>query len=110
MWLPVPSAKVPEPRPGKCVADTRDLPDTVLNFIRKHPLMDSDVPHDAEGPAFYKRDVTFTKLAVDQVSQELSCMCSERAVLNPGNHFETIFFGNVEKLDSNCLSNSKGVF
>jgi len=67
MWLPVPSAKVPEPRPGKCVADTRELPDTVLNFIRKHPLMDSDVPHDAEGPAFYKRDVVFTKLAVDQV-------------------------------------------
>ncbi len=71
MWLPVPSAKVPEPRPGKCVADTRDLPDTVLNFIRKHPLMDSDVPHDAEGPAFYKRDVTFTKLAVDQVCRKL---------------------------------------
>ena len=84
MWLPVPSAKVPEPRPGKCVADTRDLPDTVLNFIRKHPLMDSDVPHDAEGPAFYKRDVTFTKLAVDQVSRGFSCMFSEEAVFNLG--------------------------
>jgi len=67
MWLPVPSAKVPEPRPGKCVTDTRELPDTVLNFIRKHPLMDSDVPHDAEGPAFSAKDVTFTKIAVDQV-------------------------------------------
>lgn len=65
MWLPVPSAKVPDPRPGSCVDDTRQLPDTVLNFIRKHPLMDSDVPHDAQGPAFYKRDVIFTKIAVD---------------------------------------------
>ena len=33
MWLPVPSGEVPEPRPGSCVKDTRDLPDTVLNFI-----------------------------------------------------------------------------
>jgi hypothetical protein len=65
MWLPVPSANVPEPRPGACVKDTRDLPDTVLNFIRKHSLMDTDVPHDAAGPAFYQRDVTFTKVVVD---------------------------------------------
>ena len=28
MWLPVPSGEVPEPRPGSCVKDTRDLPDT----------------------------------------------------------------------------------
>ena len=68
MWLPVPSASVPEPRPGTCVPDTRQLPDTVLNFIRKHPLMDGNVPHDVNGPPpFYARDVTFTKLTVDEV-------------------------------------------
>ena len=27
--------------------------------------MDRDVPHDAKTPAFYQRDVTFTKLVVD---------------------------------------------
>ena len=59
------SSSIPKPRPGTCVQDTRDLPDTVLNFIRKHPLMDRDVPHDAKTPAFYQRDVTFTKLVVD---------------------------------------------
>ena len=67
IWLPVPAAKVPQPRPGRCVEDTRKLSDTVLNFIRKHPLMDTDVPHDADGPAFYQRDVMFTKVVVDTV-------------------------------------------
>ncbi len=46
MWLPVLPSRVPEPRPGQCVEDTRRLPDTVLNFIRSHPLMDGDAPHD----------------------------------------------------------------
>ena len=58
---------MPVPRPGSCVDDTRELPDNVLNFIRKHPLMNSDVPHDADGPAFYQKDVIFTKIVVDEV-------------------------------------------
>ena len=56
---------MPKPRPGTCVQDTRQLPDTVLNFIRKHPMMNRNIPHDAAGPAFYQRDVTFTKIVVD---------------------------------------------
>jgi hypothetical protein len=67
IWLPVPVAKVPEPRPGRCVDDTRKLSDTVLNFMRKHPLMDTNVRHDTDGPAFYERDVMFTKIVVDSV-------------------------------------------
>ena len=72
MWLPVPSIEVPEPRPGSCVQDTRDLPDIVLNFIRKHPLMESNVPHDAQAPAFYQKDTTFTKIVVDTVTKTTS--------------------------------------
>ncbi|UYV72337.1 Sema-2a, partial [Cordylochernes scorpioides] len=64
-WLPVLTSKVPEPRPGLCVNDTQTLPDSVLNFIRSHPLMDSAVPHDHGRPAFFRRDVTFTSLVVD---------------------------------------------
>lgn len=64
-WLPVLSSKVPEPRPGMCVNDTQSLPDSVLNFIRGHPLMDSAVPQDNGKPVFYKRDVVFTKIVVD---------------------------------------------
>lgn len=64
-WLPVLTSKVPEPRPGVCVNDTQSLPDSVLNFIRGHPLMDSAVPQDHNRPIFYKRDVVFTRLVVD---------------------------------------------
>ncbi|UYV69835.1 Sema-2a [Cordylochernes scorpioides] len=66
-WLPVLSSKVPEPRPGLCVNDTQTLPDSVLNFIRSHPLMDSAVAHAGDRPVFYIRDVTLSRLAVDRL-------------------------------------------
>ncbi|XP_066909227.1 semaphorin-2A [Halyomorpha halys] len=64
-WLPVLSNKVPEPRPGQCVNNTETLPDSVLNFIRSHPLMDAAVAHRNDRPVFYKRDLLFTHLVVD---------------------------------------------
>lgn len=66
-WLPVLTSKVPEPRPGLCVNDTQTLPDSVLNFIRGHPLMDSAVAHDNGKPVFYKRDIQLSKLVVDRL-------------------------------------------
>lgn len=70
-WLPVLSSRVPEPRPGTCVNDTETLPDTVLNFIRSHPLMDSAVMHENEKPVFFKRDVFFSKLVVDKIRVDI---------------------------------------
>jgi len=67
-WLPVADRKVPEPRPGTCVDDTRELPDKVLNFIRTHPMMDEDVAHRGEAPVFFKRDVIFTHIVVDKMT------------------------------------------
>lgn len=32
--------------------------------------MDTDVPHDAQGPVFYERDVFFTKIVVDTVASK----------------------------------------
>ncbi|KAI1301480.1 Semaphorin-2A [Halotydeus destructor] len=69
-WLPVLTSKVPEPRPGVCVNDTQSLPDSVLNFIRGHPLMDSAVSQDNGKPVFYKRDVVFTRIVVDKIEVE----------------------------------------
>lgn len=66
-WLPVLSSKVPEPRPGLCVNDTQTLPDSVLNFIRGHPLMDSAVAHDNGRPVFFRREVQLQKMVVDVV-------------------------------------------
>ena len=45
--------------------------DTVLNFIRSHPLMDSAVAHEHGRPVFVQRDVVFTRLAVHRVAVEM---------------------------------------
>lgn len=37
------SIQVPDPRPGQCVNDSKTLPDTSLNFIKEHSLMDEAV-------------------------------------------------------------------
>lgn len=42
-WLRVLPEKVPEPRPGACVNDSRTLPDITVNFVKAHPLMDDAV-------------------------------------------------------------------
>ena len=78
---------MPEPRPGTCVEDTRELPDRVLNFIRTHPLMDSTVAHKGGAPVFYKRDVVFTNLVVDKVTAGLysrvtGCSVTQRSTLS----------------------------
>ncbi|XP_058066278.1 semaphorin-2A-like [Anopheles bellator] len=70
-WLPVLNSKIPEPRPGTCVNDTSTLPDSVLNFIRSHPLMDRAVNHEHNNPVYYKRDLVFTKLVVDKIKIEI---------------------------------------
>ncbi|KAL7301621.1 hypothetical protein TKK_0005630 [Trichogramma kaykai] len=83
-WLPVLSNKVPEPRPGQCVNDTETLPDTVLNFIRSHPLMDSAVTHENEKPVFYKRDLLLTQLVVDKVKVTYSGVESDFTIYYAG--------------------------
>lgn len=67
-WLPVASSKVPEPRPGSCVKDTRELPDRVLNFMRSHPLMNSQVNQQGGQPVLYKKDVLFTHIVVEKLT------------------------------------------
>ncbi|KAF2886889.1 hypothetical protein ILUMI_19284, partial [Ignelater luminosus] len=83
-WLPVLSNRVPEPRPGTCVDDTESLPDSVLNFIRSHPLMDSPVVHENEKPVFVKRDYLFTKLVVDKLFVDIGGALLEYTVFYAG--------------------------
>ena len=42
--------------------------DTVLNFIRNHPLMDEAVSHENGAPVFYKGDVSFSSLVVERLT------------------------------------------
>ncbi|KAG1688937.1 Semaphorin-2A [Nymphon striatum] len=83
-WLPVLSSKVPEPRPGQCVNNTQTLPDSVLNFIRTHPLMDSAVRHDNEKPVYYKRDFIFTHIVVDRLKVNYPGIVKEYTIFYAG--------------------------
>ncbi|XP_071757970.1 semaphorin-4G [Centroberyx gerrardi] len=67
------TGKVPEPRPGSCITDmhrsqginsSRDLPDNVLTFARRHPLMASQVHPIGARPLMFKRSVNYVKIAV----------------------------------------------
>lgn len=66
-WLPVVSSKVPDPRPGQCVNDSRTLPDLTLNFIKTHSLMDESVPSFFKQPIVIRTSFhyRFTQIAVD---------------------------------------------
>ncbi|XP_014234777.1 semaphorin-1A-like isoform X1 [Trichogramma pretiosum] len=66
-WLRVMPDKVPEPRPGACVNDSRTLPDITVNFVKSHPLMDDAVQTYFGTPVVTKvtYNYRFTKVAVD---------------------------------------------
>ncbi|XP_018373671.1 PREDICTED: semaphorin-1A-like isoform X1 [Trachymyrmex cornetzi] len=66
-WLRVAQEKVPEPRPGACVNDSRTLPDITVNFVKAHPLMDDAVQSYFSLPVITKTSFNyrFTKVAVD---------------------------------------------
>ncbi|XP_066248639.1 semaphorin-1A-like [Euwallacea similis] len=66
-WLPVPDSKVPDPRPGECVRDSRILPDANVNFIKTHPLMENAVPAFHGRPILIRVSLTyrFTAIVVD---------------------------------------------
>ncbi|NXT84773.1 SEM4G protein, partial [Zapornia atra] len=84
---------VPEPRPGSCITDhsrrkgynsSQDLPNSVLDFIKVHPLMFEEVkPADGE-PLLVKKSVAYSQLAVDRVR-----------ALN-GHSYDVLFMGTVD--------------
>ncbi|XP_051968766.1 semaphorin-4G-like [Xyrauchen texanus] len=71
------TGKVPDPRPGSCITDqhrallinsSRDLPDNILNFARKHPLMARQIQPVGGRPLLLQRSADYTKIAVLQVA------------------------------------------
>lgn len=82
--MPIPPSEVPEPRPGKCVDDSRELPMRTVNFVKMHTLMESSVP------ALYGRPVLtrvtskhrFTAIATDFQVEALN-----------GDKYDVIFIG-----------------
>ncbi|XP_022207444.2 semaphorin-1A [Nilaparvata lugens] len=83
-WLRVPSSKVPEPRPGDCVSDSRTLPDVSVNFVKSHSLMDAAVPAALTLPFLVRISFQyrFTAVAVDPQVKAVN-----------GNAYDVVFIG-----------------
>ncbi|XP_019399197.1 PREDICTED: semaphorin-3D [Crocodylus porosus] len=72
--------RIPYPRPGTCpsktydplIKSTRDFPDDVISFIRRHPLMYKSVYPVTGGPVFTRINVDYrlTQIVVDHVMAE----------------------------------------
>uniref|UniRef100_A0A1B6DFY7 Semaphorin-1A n=1 Tax=Clastoptera arizonana TaxID=38151 RepID=A0A1B6DFY7_9HEMI len=83
-WLPVSQNKVPEPRPGQCVTDSRTLPDVSVNFVKSHSLMDEAVPPFYNMPLVVRISwqYRFTTIAVDPQVKAVN-----------GNTYDVLFIG-----------------
>ncbi|XP_075215062.1 semaphorin-1A-like [Lycorma delicatula] len=83
-WLRVPPSKVPKPRPGECVSDSRTLPDVSVHFIKSHSLMDQPVPSFYNTPLLVRISwqYRFTAVAVDPQVKSVV-----------GNTYDVIFIG-----------------
>ncbi|KAB0801078.1 hypothetical protein PPYR_05432 [Photinus pyralis] len=73
-WLPVSRQKVPEPRPGQCVNDSRLLPESVVNFAKTHSLMEDAVPALFNQPILVRVSLQyrFTAITVDPQVETVS--------------------------------------
>ncbi|XP_059215162.1 semaphorin-4G [Centropristis striata] len=70
------TGKIPDPRPGTCVTDalrarginvSTSLPDDVLNFVRRHPLMSQQVQPSDRRPLLFRRTTDYTHMAVHMI-------------------------------------------
>uniref|UniRef100_A0AAG5DJK4 Sema domain-containing protein n=2 Tax=Anopheles atroparvus TaxID=41427 RepID=A0AAG5DJK4_ANOAO len=83
-WLQVPPSAVPEPRPGKCVDDSRTLPKASVNFVKTNNLMDSSVRSLHSRPVFTRVSLYYrlSAIAVDPQVKALD-----------GHRYDVVFVG-----------------
>lgn len=83
-WLPIAPELVPEPRPGRCVEDSRTLHTMTVNFVRTHTLMEQSVPAMHGRPLLTRVNLRhrFTAITVDAQMRGLD-----------GNHYDVLFVG-----------------
>ncbi|KAM6916776.1 semaphorin-4G-like [Xenentodon cancila] len=70
------TGKIPDPRPGTCITDdlrarginlSTSLPDDVLDFVRRHPLMSQQVQALDRRPVLFRRTTDYTHMAAHMV-------------------------------------------
>ncbi|XP_058123181.1 semaphorin-1A [Anopheles coustani] len=83
-WLQVPPSAVPEPRPGKCVDDSRTLPKASVNFVKTNNLMDNSVRSLHSRPVFTRVSLYYrlSAIAVDPQVKALD-----------GHRYDVVFVG-----------------
>ncbi|XP_029008337.1 semaphorin-7A [Betta splendens] len=59
--------EVPNPRPGTCVRNSKELPLATVNMVKDHPEMNDWVHSLHRATPFYTSSNNYTKLTVDQV-------------------------------------------
>ena len=67
-WLPLSKQQQPRTRPGSCHANSKQLDDEHLNFLKENVLMDLSVPsHGSRGPHYIRTSPNerLTSIAVD---------------------------------------------
>lgn len=83
--------------PGQCITDhsrrkgynsSQDLPNSVLDFVKLHPLMFEEVKPAGGEPLLVKKSVAYSRLAVDRV----------RAL--DGRSYDVLFMGTGERRPS----------
>lgn len=84
VWLPLSVDNLPEPRPGRCVDDSRTLPSSVASFIKTHSLMENAVPAMYGRPLFTSVSFKYRLTAVTVDPQ---------VITKDGSAFDVAFVG-----------------
>ncbi|XP_055619128.1 semaphorin-1A isoform X2 [Toxorhynchites rutilus septentrionalis] len=107
-WLQVPQSQVPEPRPGKCVDDSRTLPKASVNFVKMNTLMDSPVQSLHARPVFTRVSLLYRLSSITVDPQVKALDGSTHDIIFVGtNDGKVIKFVNI--LSSNTTDEVKTV-
>ena len=104
-WRSVSKNRIPSPRPGSCVNDSKSFSDSYLNFMKTHSIMDETVSSFHGAPIAFKTGKStprFISIAVDP-----------QVLTTAGKAYDMIFIGTTDgqilRITNVNSPNSKGV-
>lgn len=87
-WQSVSENRIPSPRPGSCMNDSKTLSDSYLSFMKKHSIMDESVCSFLGAPIAFKTGIStprFISIAVDP-----------QILTTAGKAYDLIFIGTTD--------------
>ena len=96
-WLPMSKSRTPSPRPGSCRTNDSSLPESSLNFLKHHTLLDESVTGIEPSPVFIRASMSerLTVVAVDRAEIFRTSSMSERAAAGSTNSSQPVLTGPV---------------